>query len=79
MTDLLVPTLAELGLHGFSPVTTTDELQSAIAFLPVDERLALRDEKPLIVVNKKTKAIAILRPRDGRWHATVIEPGGAPE
>jgi hypothetical protein len=64
------------GLPGFGPVTTVDELASAIAIFSEKERVALMHEMPVVIINKKTKAVAILRPDDdGSWNVEVFEPG----
>jgi hypothetical protein len=62
-------------LPGFTYITTADELESAMEIIPADERLALMNEKPLVMVNKQTRAVAILRPAaDGSWNVEVFEP-----
>jgi hypothetical protein len=74
-------TMADLlpELPGFTVPTTADELESAIAIIPENERVALMHEKPLVMVNKQTRAVAILRPdpldpRQPAWNVEVIEP-----
>ena len=59
---------------GFAPGTSVDDLASAVAVFPEIERVALIMEKPLVLVNQETKAVAILRlDSDGLWSVEVVE------
>jgi hypothetical protein len=61
-------------LRGFEPVRSVDELSAILARLPEDRRLAAMSDKPLVLVNKHTDEVAILRPGDdGSWDV-VTEP-----
>jgi hypothetical protein len=70
------PQLELSQLPGFTFVTTVDELAAAVALFPENERAALFEDKPVVMVNKSTGAAAVLRPddRDGSWNVVVVEP-----
>jgi hypothetical protein len=61
-------------LPGFTVPTSVDELQLAISIFSETDRVALMNEKPLVMWNKDAKAVAILRPdNDGSWNVEVVE------
>jgi len=71
------PDLKLLGLSGFTTVTSVDELEAALALFPENERIALLQEKPFVMTNKSTGAVALLRrsvTEDDSWDVEVIEP-----
>jgi hypothetical protein len=64
-------------LRGFARVTTVHELESAIAILPRDRRLAAIRDKALILTNRQTQEVAILRPGpNGSWDVECFAVGG---